>query len=66
MYEDEACDAISEIEQTENGWRMAMAVPSALFKFIIGKKAETKKRLENETRTQIKIPKQGEEGDVGK
>ena len=43
-----------------------MDVPSAYFKFIIGKKAETKKRIENETKTQLRIPKQGEEGEIGK
>ena len=42
-----------------------MDVPSAYFKFIIGKKGETRKRIENETKTQVRIPKQGEEGEIG-
>ena len=42
-----------------------MEVPSSLFKFILGKRAETKKKIEKETNTQIMIPRQGEEGDVG-
>lgn len=37
---------------------------SAFFGIIIGAKAATKRRIEGETRTQIKIPKQGMAGDV--
>lgn len=42
-----------------------MEVPSSLFKFILGKRAETKRKIEKETNTQIMIPRQGQEGDVG-
>ena len=65
MYEDEVCDAFSPIEETENGLRLQLPLASTYFKFIIGKKGETKRRLEHETRTQIKIPRSGEEGDLG-
>lgn len=67
VYEDEICDGgISAIEQQKDGsYHLALEIPSAYFKFIIGKKGETKRRLENETRTQIKIPRPGAEGDVG-
>lgn len=34
-------------------------------RYIIGKKGETKKRLEAETRTSISIPKPGVEGEIG-
>lgn len=34
-------------------------------RYIIGKKGETKKRLETETRTSISIPKPGAEGQIG-
>lgn len=34
-------------------------------RYIIGKKGETKKRLETETRTSISIPKPGMEGEIG-
>lgn len=34
-------------------------------RYIIGKKGETKKRLETETRTSISIPKPGVEGEIG-
>ncbi|KAJ8406787.1 hypothetical protein AAFF_G00297030 [Aldrovandia affinis] len=60
---DEPCDTLS-MEQTEKGYRYAMDVPSVLYKYIIGKKGETKKRLESETRTSINIPKQGVEGQI--
>lgn len=60
---DEPCDSVL-IEQTEQGYRCTMDVPSALYKYIIGKKAETKRRLETETRTSINIPKHGVEGPI--
>ncbi|KAI7797134.1 activating signal cointegrator 1 complex subunit 1 [Triplophysa rosa] len=60
---DEPCDA-HVIEQTEKGFRCAIDVPSVLYKYIIGKKGETRKRLESETKTSISIPKQGVEGQI--
>ncbi|KAK7135143.1 hypothetical protein R3I93_018294 [Phoxinus phoxinus] len=60
---DEPCDA-HDIQQTEKGFRCAIDVPSVLYKYIIGKKGETRKRLESETKTSISIPKQGVEGQI--
>uniref|UniRef100_A0A671QGT5 K Homology domain-containing protein n=1 Tax=Sinocyclocheilus anshuiensis TaxID=1608454 RepID=A0A671QGT5_9TELE len=60
---DEPCDAYN-IEQTDRGFRCAIDVPSVLYKYIIGKKGETRKRLESETKTSISIPKQGVEGQI--
>ncbi|XP_073723369.1 activating signal cointegrator 1 complex subunit 1 isoform X2 [Misgurnus anguillicaudatus] len=60
---DEPCDT-HNIEQTEKGFRCAIDVPSVLYKYIIGKKGETRKRLESETKTSISIPKQGVEGQI--
>ncbi|XP_015263170.1 PREDICTED: activating signal cointegrator 1 complex subunit 1 isoform X2 [Gekko japonicus] len=60
---DEPCDAFV-IEETERGYRCAFDVPSPLYKYIIGKKGETKKRLEMDTRTSISIPKPGAEGEI--
>ena len=65
LYADEMCDAFCDIEETDSGFKTSMDVPSVYFKYIIGKRGETKKRLENETRTRIRIPKQGEEGEIG-
>lgn len=64
IWEDEACDTVESVEKTEQGYRLSMEVPSSLFKFILGKRAETKKKIEKETSTQIMIPRQGKEGDV--
>lgn len=36
------------------------------YRYIIGKKGETRKRLESDTKTSINIPKQGVEGQIGK
>lgn len=64
-YNDEVCQSgFENLEETENGYRLAMPVASAYFKFVIGKKGETKKRIENETCTSIKIPRAGQEGDI--
>ncbi|XP_051529588.1 activating signal cointegrator 1 complex subunit 1-like [Myxocyprinus asiaticus] len=60
---DEPCDT-HNIEQTDKGFRCALDVPSVLYKYIIGKKGETRKRLESETKTSISIPKQGVEGQI--
>ncbi|KAL4640036.1 activating signal cointegrator 1 complex subunit 1 [Arapaima gigas] len=60
---DEPCDIVP-IEETEKGFRCAIDVPSVLYKYIIGKKGDTKKRLELETRTTIAIPKPGVEGQI--
>ncbi|NXU54429.1 ASCC1 protein, partial [Turnix velox] len=60
---DEPCDAFV-VEETERGFRCRVEVPSPLYRYIIGKKGETKKKLETETRTSISIPKPGVEGEV--
>uniref|UniRef100_A0A8C8RIA8 Activating signal cointegrator 1 complex subunit 1 n=1 Tax=Pelusios castaneus TaxID=367368 RepID=A0A8C8RIA8_9SAUR len=60
---DEPYDAFL-VEETEKGFQCAVEVPSLLYKYIIGKKGETKKRMETETRTSISIPKPGMEGQI--
>lgn len=66
--EDDYCmqesDENIKIEETEVGFKLKLNIPDEFYKFIIGKGGETKKKIENETRTQIRIPKQGIEGDV--
>ncbi|XP_037547033.1 activating signal cointegrator 1 complex subunit 1 [Nematolebias whitei] len=63
LAEDETCDS-HLIEQTDKGYRCAIDVPSVLYKYIIGKKGETRRRLESDTKTSISIPKQGVEGQI--
>lgn len=65
-WKDESCDIGLDIQETDCGFQTSVNLPSAFFKHIIGRKAETKRRLENETKTQIKIPREGVEGDIGK
>jgi len=67
-YADESCvtHPADDIESTAAGYQLRIQLPSVFYKYIIGKKGETKKRLESETRTQIRIPRQNEEGDVGR
>lgn len=60
---DESCDAFL-VEETERGYQCVLDVPSPLYKYIIGKKGEMKKKLETETRTSISIPKLGVEGEI--
>ncbi|XP_047465338.1 activating signal cointegrator 1 complex subunit 1 [Mugil cephalus] len=63
LADEETCDT-QFIEQTDKGYRCAIDVPSVLYKYIIGKKGETRKRLEFDTKTSINIPKQGVEGQI--
>lgn len=42
------------------------AIFLCFYRYIIGKKGETRKRLESDTKTSISIPKQGVEGQIGK
>ena len=65
IYEDEDCDACTYVEETGDGFRVTLDVPSVLFRYIIGKKGETRRRIEEETGTHVRIPRQGEEGAVG-
>ena len=44
--------------------QVCLDIPSAFFRHIIGFKGDTKKKLEQETKTRIKIPLKGQEGDV--
>ncbi|XP_069609419.1 activating signal cointegrator 1 complex subunit 1 isoform X1 [Ranitomeya imitator] len=60
---DEPCDD-DMIEETEKGFQCSVNLPSQLFKYIIGKKGETKRNLESETRTSISIPRPGMEGEI--
>ncbi|XP_034414232.1 activating signal cointegrator 1 complex subunit 1 [Cyclopterus lumpus] len=60
---EETCDAFL-IEETDKGYRCAIDVPSVLYKYIIGKKGETRRRLELDTKTSINIPKPGVEGQI--
>ncbi|KAM8923946.1 activating signal cointegrator 1 complex subunit 1 [Pelodytes ibericus] len=60
---DEPCDDIT-VEETEKGFQCSIDLPSQLFKYIIGKKGETKRNLESDTRTSIGIPRPGMEGSI--
>uniref|UniRef100_A0A8C5Q454 Activating signal cointegrator 1 complex subunit 1 n=1 Tax=Leptobrachium leishanense TaxID=445787 RepID=A0A8C5Q454_9ANUR len=60
---DEPCDDFT-VEEMEAGFRCVIDLPSQLFKYIIGKKGETKRNLESDTRTSISIPRPGMEGDI--
>ncbi|XP_074657827.1 activating signal cointegrator 1 complex subunit 1-like [Tubulanus polymorphus] len=64
MYEDESCDSCLPIVESDSGFKLSLNVPSAYFKFIIGKKGETLRRLEQETRAQIRLPRQGDDGPI--
>lgn len=67
-WEEERCDDQEEdavVEQTNKGYTAYCAgVPSFYYKFVCGKRNETKNRIERETKTQIAIPRPGIEGDI--
>ncbi|KAM5237374.1 activating signal cointegrator 1 complex subunit 1 isoform 2-T2 [Ctenodactylus gundi] len=60
---DEPCDAY-EVEQTPQGFRSTVSAPSLLYKHIVGKRGDTKKKIEMETKTSISIPKPGQDGEI--
>lgn len=53
---DSSCDPL-EMEQTSDGYRLVIDVPAKFYGFIIGQKGETKKKIEQETKTQLHIPR---------
>uniref|UniRef100_A0A8C4QV89 K Homology domain-containing protein n=1 Tax=Eptatretus burgeri TaxID=7764 RepID=A0A8C4QV89_EPTBU len=67
-YTDFPADEPSEydlsMEKTEKGFHTSMHIPSVLCKHIVGKKGETRRRIEHETKTQISIPGPGIEGET--
>ncbi|XP_075912270.1 activating signal cointegrator 1 complex subunit 1 [Petromyzon marinus] len=52
------------LERTDRGYRCSLHMPSAFFKYVIGRKGETKRRLESDTRCSVTIPRMGTEGPV--
>ncbi|XP_028741968.1 activating signal cointegrator 1 complex subunit 1 isoform X1 [Peromyscus leucopus] len=70
-YSDEPCDAY-EVEQTPQGFRATVSAPSVLYKslsalcsrHIVGKRGDTKKKIEVETKTSINVPKPGHGGEI--
>lgn len=60
---DEPCDAY-DVEQTPQGFRCTVRAPSLLYKHIVGKRGDTRKKIELETKTSISIPKPGQDGEI--
>ena len=46
------------IEEINGRFNCRLQIASSFYAFIIGKKGATKKRIENETKTKISIPRQ--------
>ena len=55
VTKDEICDAGLDIIENSKGFQISLRIHSAYFKFIIGGKGLTKKRLEMETKTQVRL-----------
>ncbi|PNF20325.1 Activating signal cointegrator 1 complex subunit 1 [Cryptotermes secundus] len=52
-----------EIETTEDGrYRASLLIPRYYFARVVGSKGAVRRRLENETKTQIHVPRQGQDG----
>uniref|UniRef100_A0A8C9C1X0 Activating signal cointegrator 1 complex subunit 1 n=1 Tax=Phocoena sinus TaxID=42100 RepID=A0A8C9C1X0_PHOSS len=60
---EESCEGY-EVVQTPQGFRCTLKAPSLLYKHIVGKRGDTRKKLEVETKTSISIPKPGQEGEI--
>ncbi|XP_014253709.1 activating signal cointegrator 1 complex subunit 1 [Cimex lectularius] len=58
-------DDVECVTVDDNGrCRASFHVPQAYFAYIIGAKGGTKRNIEQSTKTQIMIPKQGKDGDI--
>ncbi len=44
---------------------LRMVIPSDFYKYIIGWKGGTKSSIEKDTKTRIRVPQRGTEGDIG-
>ncbi|XP_040098442.1 activating signal cointegrator 1 complex subunit 1 isoform X3 [Oryx dammah] len=60
---EEPCETY-DVVQTPQGFRCTVKAPSLLYKHIVGKRGDTRKKLEVETKTSISIPKPGQEGEI--
>ncbi|XP_016973669.1 activating signal cointegrator 1 complex subunit 1 [Drosophila rhopaloa] len=59
--DDEEDPAATRIEETPNGdFKLALHVPKSFYGGLIGMKGSTKRRIEEETRTEIYVPRQNE------
>ena len=57
---------LTGVEKMRNGnFKLKLPVPSAFFKYIIGKEGRTKKGIERDTECHLSLPARGQEGDVG-
>lgn len=50
---------------SKENYLSVLVLARLIYRYIIGKKGETRKRLEFDTKTSISIPKQGLEGQIG-
>ena len=67
-WEEEQCDdeEFLSVRKTADGYiAYCTDIPSYYFKFICGRKNESKCRIEKETKTCVSIPRPGREGDIG-
>ncbi|XP_033112612.1 activating signal cointegrator 1 complex subunit 1-like [Anneissia japonica] len=68
VEDDIACDdgpcGLDDIKHTEKGYEIKMDVPSGFYGLIIGKKGETKRRIETETNAKIFVPKGQQEEEI--
>ena len=58
-------DKFCLVEETDEGFKLSMQMPSLLYPHVIGKNGEKVSKIEKDTGTHIKFPKQEEEGEVG-
>nr|XP_016927889.1 activating signal cointegrator 1 complex subunit 1 [Drosophila suzukii] len=59
--DDEEDPAVNNIEESPNGdFKLALHVPKSFYGGLIGLKGSTKRRIEEETRTELYVPRQNE------
>lgn len=65
LCSDEESETSNIVIESHNGrFKHAFYVPKIYYSYIIGTKGTMRKKLENETKTTIEIPKKGKDGDI--
>ncbi len=58
-------DDILDIKELPDGkYQTELNIPSVFYKFVIGKQGQTRRMIENDTKSRVCIPRQGEEGPI--
>ena len=47
------------------GFSLSLPIPATFFKYVIGAKGVTRSNIEEDTKCKLRIPRKGQDGDLG-